>query len=185
MSCTVNNDLPLLQNYTINVSMHNCDKICEVIFGKKEFKNYKEENDKLKEILSKLLGHEITFAGIQGYCYTRGLCIGYIVSWVIFNDSPKMCVILYLDENYKPRFFIPRWGNTVIGQDKTPLGWDVGYDFDKKLWCQDFPEQANLIKNELGITDEEDIYNIIHSGILEPNYERCKTEFHAYAKPIW
>lgn len=185
MSCTVNKDAPLLQNYEINIAYYEGALLCNKIFGKREPENYNEENIKLKIILSNLLQHRITYAGIQEYHYDRALDFSYIVSWVTYNNSPKMCVILYLDENNDLKTFIPRRGNTVIGEDKIPLGWDVGYDFDISLWCQDYPEQVDLIKTELGLEDEEEIYEIVHNGILEPDYTLCKAEFEAYVKFNW
>lgn len=185
MSCTVNKDTPLLQNYEIKITYYEGAKLCNKIFKKREPENYSEEAIKLKLILTDLLQHRITYAGVQEYHYDRALDFFYIVSWVTFNNSPKMCVILYLDENDKVSTFTPRRGNTVIGDDKTPLGWDTGYDFDISLWNQDYPEQANLIKTELGVMGEVEAYEIIHNGILEPDYDLCKAEFEAYVRFDW
>lgn len=126
-----------------------------------------------------------------GYCginriYRDRLGFSFIEAWMTFSESPKLCVYIYPDSKGNIKTFLPMRGNTINPKTGKAIGWDVGYNFDARLWARDYEEDYNFLTQELlrggdETFEEWDLYFIVHGGILQPNWEACRSEFLAYA----
>lgn len=133
-------------------------------------------------------GIGLNMAGVHKVVHDR-LCHTYLIAWCTFSSSPKLAIIFYTDEEDRVQAFIPMWGNTINPNTGKAIGWDVGYDFDQSLWAQSYREDFEYVCKELyGEVDDEYedlIYDIVHSGILEPNFSAGDAEFGAYTRFAW
>ena len=151
-------------------------------------------NTKIKEFFTDKLPKEwrdskrfqqLSWAGLEKTKYDR-LSRSWVSVWVKYHDSPKLAIFLWLGEGEELRYYIPWRGNPINPKTGRPIGWDTGYIMDQSLWAQTYKDDYEFVCKELygKVIDMEEgsdiIYDIVHSGILEPDWLACESEFQAY-----
>ena len=127
----------------------------------------------------------LSWAGIEKAEYDR-LVRSKVFAWVKYQDSPKLGIVIWMGQGQELDWYIPWRGNPINPQTGRPIGWDAGYMFDQSLWAQTYPEDFEHVCRELYggkvLEDgEETIYDIVHCGILEPDWTALESEFNAYS----
>ena len=193
MGCTVNSNLELKKDISLDWGLMSEDELLEKL-GLRENIEWAKESNAIREFIEKDYSYVIkpwmgsgkyqrlSWCGLRKICGETRLGFRCAEVWITYYSSPKLCLYIYPDRDGNLKIFIPRRGNTINPRTDKPIGWDVGYDLDQRLWAQSYEEDYEFLVESLGEMDEEDAYEISHKGILEPDWSACYSEFLAYAK---
>lgn len=130
--------------------------------------------------------NQIWMAGVEKVVEDSwGFC--FMEAWCVYNNSPRLVIYFYITPEKKLGWFVPKRGNTINPKTGKAIGWDTGYDFTPTAWMNDFPADFEFVCKEFyGEVDygmHNIIYEVVHSGILRPDFHAARSEFEAYL--VW